>query len=139
MAKKHKSNRRKSRAITPKDSGPSPLSTQMTKRLLVDHLVDAVDSQAKNLTTKETKQLVIATLDALTNAMERSIMPGGAGTFSLPKVMKITLKTKKAVKSGTMVRSPATGGMVPSKGRPESKSVKIRALTALKRAAAGEN
>lgn len=121
--------KKKSRSTTSKRRGPIPLKTKLTKSQLVKHLVEA---------TGEEKKMVVSTLDALADVMQRSIMPGGVGEFKLPKLLKISLKTKKAIKKGTMVRSPAAGEMVPSKGRPESKSVKIRPLAGLKKAAAGE-
>lgn len=114
------------------------IKTTLTKKQLVEQLVEAVNRTTNKLSNQEAKQLVVTTLDELGSIMRRSIMPGSIGTFNLPLLLKVSLKTRKAIKAGTMVRSPATGGLVPSKGRPKSKSVKIRALSSLKKAAAGE-
>lgn len=139
MAKAKKS-RKKSRSINKSKKGSGgvkPLKTKMTKRQLVEHIAAVVEGTSPP--SREARQRVARTLDVLTETMSRSIMPGGFGTFMLPKLLKVTLKTRKAIKKGTMVRSPATGGMVPSKGRPESQSVKIRPLALLKKAAAGQS
>ena len=118
------------------------IRVKMTKSQLTAYLVGYVENQEEDITSSITsrnmKKLITATMDGLTDAIQKSIRPGGVGEFMMPRMFKVTLKTKKAIKKGTMVRSPATGGMVPSKGRPASKRVKIRALVNLKKAAAGE-
>lgn len=112
------------------------LKTKLTKKQLINHLAMAV--RGDDVVDPKIKQIVIATLDALADTMARSLMPGGIGIFMVPKLFKITLRTKKEIKKGTMVRSPASGEMVPSRGRPESQSVKIRPLVMLKKAALGD-
>ena len=137
MAKK-----RKNKGARPAAKGSKTIKTKMTKSQLTAYLVSYVEEQEEEITSEITskgmKKLITATMDGLTDAIQKSICPGGAGEFMMPRMFKVTLKTKKAIKKGTMVRSPATGGMVPSKGRPASKRVKIRALVNLKKAAAGE-
>ncbi len=135
---------RKKRGSRPaaKMAGSKTIKTKMTKSQLIGYLVSYVEEQEDDITSsissRNMKKIVTATMDGLTDAIQKSICPGGAGEFMMPRMFKVTLKNKKAIKKGTMVRSPATGGMVPSKGRPASKRVKIRALVNLKKAAAGE-
>ncbi len=139
MAKK-----RKKKGVRPaaKMVGSKTIKSKMTKSQLTAYLVSYVENYEEEITSsissKNMKKLITATMDGLTDAIQKSIRPGGAGEFMMPRMFKVTLKTKKAIKKGTMVRSPATGGMVPSKGRPASKRVKIRPLVNLKKAAAGE-
>ncbi len=139
MAKKNK--KKKSRSVETKTTGTKTIKHKMTKSQLTAYLVDYVENQedeiTSQITSKNMKKLVTATMAGLTDAIQKSICPGGAGLFMMPKTFKVTLKAKRAIKKGTMVRSPATGDMVPSKGRPASKSVKIRPLVNLKKAAAG--
>ena len=118
-----------------KSTGLKPIKQKMTKSALIKHITDEVSGDTSN---KETKRIVSATIDELINVIMRSIKPGGYGSFSISKTFKVALREKKAIKKGTMVRSPATGGMVPSKGRPASKRVKINPLKLLKEAAEGK-
>jgi len=133
--------KRKSRSIKTSAGSATltPIKAKLTKKQLTDHLSDAIrDAVNDELSAKDAKRAAVAALDTLTNTMTRSLVPKSVGTFMMPKLFKVELKTRKAIKKGTMVRSPATGGMVPSKGRPETKRVKIKALANLKKAAAGE-
>ena len=118
------------------------IRVKMTKSQLNAYLVNYVENQEEDITaeitSKDMKKLITATIEGLTDAIQKSIRPGGLGEFIMPRTFKVTLRAKKAIKKGTMVRSPATGGMVPSKGRPASKRVKIRPLVNLRKAAAGE-
>lgn len=139
MAKKRKN---KGARPAAKATGSKTIKSKMTKSQLTAYLVNYVEEQEEEITSeitsKNMKKFITATMDGLTDAIQKSIRPGGAGEFMMPRMFKVTLKTKPAIKKGTMVRSPATGGMVPSKGRPASKRVKLRALVNLKKAAAGE-
>ncbi len=138
------SKKRKKRLSQPvaKTTRSKTIKTKMTKTQLTAYLVDYGEKQEDEITSsissKSMKKLITATIAGLTDAIQKSICPGSGGEFMMPRMFKVTLKTKKAIKKGTMVRSPATGGMVPSKGRPESQRVKIRPLANLKKAAAGE-
>lgn len=142
MAKKRKKKGSRSTAVTKTALGSKTIKTKMTKSQLTAYLVSYVEEQEEDITSsissRNMKKLITAMIDGLTDAIQKSICPGGAGEFMMPRMFKVTLRTKKAVKKGTMVRSPATGEMVASKGRPASKRVKIRALVNLKKAAAGE-
>jgi len=59
-----------------------------------------------------------------------------AGEFTLPGLLKISLRKVPARKAGTMIRNPSTGEMVPGAAKPASVRVKIRALSKLKAATA---
>lgn len=132
---KKKSNKRSRSKTT--STGPAPIKNTMTKKQLINHIAAVIEGN--DTPTKDTRRIVQGTLDALADTMARSIMPRGVGSFMLPRLLKIVLKDKKAIKKGTMVRSPASNELVESKGRPASKTVKIRPLAALKKAAAGES
>jgi len=137
-----KRRKKRSRSTTPKATGTKIIKTKMTKSQLTAYLVSYVENQEEDITSSITsrnmKKLITATMDGLTDAIQKSIRPSGAGEFMMARTFKVTLRAKKAIKKGTMVRSPATGKMVPSKGRPASKRVKIRPLVNLRKAAAGE-
>ncbi len=136
MSKKNK----RSRPTMTKRS--ETLKSKLTKSQLTAYLVNYVENQedeiTANITSRDMKKLITATMDGLTDVIQKSIRPGGIGTFILSKTFKVSLRAKKAIKKGTMVRSPATGELVPSKGRPASKRVKMNPLVNLKKAAAGE-
>ena len=139
---KKRNKKSRSRSTTPKATGAKTIKSKMTKAQLTAYLVSYVENQEEDITSEITsrnmKKLITATMDGLLDAIQKSIRPGSGGEFMMPRMFKVTLRTKKAIKKGTMVRSPATGEMVPSKGRPTSKRVKIRPLVNLKKAAAGE-
>lgn len=132
--------KRKSRSMKTKERGPRAIKTKLTKRQLVDHIVThaKLDDSDLDLSTRDARRIVTNVLDGLGDAMERSVAPRGIGTFALPGLFKVSLRERKAIKPGTMVRNPATGEMRPSKGRPASKRVKINALKRLRQAATGE-
>jgi hypothetical protein len=64
-----------------------------------------------------------------------SVHAKGIGEFTLPGLLKVTLRKVPARKAGTLVRNPATGEMVPAAAKPASVRVKIRPLSKLKSAA----
>jgi hypothetical protein len=64
-----------------------------------------------------------------------SVHPRGVGEFTLPGVLKVTLRKVPARKAGTLIRNPSTGEMVPGAAKPASVRVKVRALSKLKGAA----
>ncbi len=75
---------------------------------------------------------VFQTLEAV---MLGSVHPRGVGEFTLPGLLKITLRKVPARKAGTLVRNPATGELVKAAAKPASVRVKVRALSKLKKAA----
>ena len=98
----------------------------LTKSALINLLAEQNDIPRKTATG------VFNTLESL---MLGSIVPRGAGEFTLPGLLKVTLRKVPARKAGTLVRNPATGEMMKSAAKPASVRVKIRALSKLKVAA----
>ena len=98
----------------------------LTKSALINLLSEQNDSPRK------TAVGIFNTLEAV---MLGSIRPRGVGEFTLPGLLKITLRKVPARKAGTLVRNPATGEMMKSAAKPASVRVKIRALSKLKTAA----
>jgi nucleoid DNA-binding protein len=74
-------------------------------------------------------------LATLENAVLGSVHPRGVGEFTLPGLLKVTLRKVPARKAGTMIRNPATGEMMAGAAKPASVRVKVRALSKLKAAA----
>jgi nucleoid DNA-binding protein len=98
----------------------------MTKSALINLIAEQNDIPRK------TAVGVFATLEAV---MLGSIHPRGAGEFTLPGLLKITLRKVPARKAGTLIRNPATGEMMKGAAKPASVRVKVRALSKLKSAA----
>jgi nucleoid DNA-binding protein len=103
-----------------------PVKETMTKAALINHIAE------QNELPRKTAAAVYATLE---NAFLGSVHPKGAGEFTLPGLLKVTLRKVPARKAGTLVRNPATGEMVKAAAKPASVRVKIRALSKLKTAA----
>ena len=74
--------------------------------------------------------------ETLASLMQGSVHPKGVGEFTLPGLIKITLRKVPARPAGTMIRNPATGEMVKAAAKPASVRVKARPLSKLKTAAA---
>jgi nucleoid DNA-binding protein len=102
-----------------------PVKEALTKSALVNLLME------QNGLTRATAQGVLATIEG---AMTGSIHPKGVGEFTLPGLLKISLRKVPARKAGTMIRNPSTGEMVPGAAKPASVRVKIRPLSKLKAA-----
>ncbi len=77
-----------------------------------------------------TRKDVVATCDALTDVMVKSVKKHGA--FNQLGLLKLTLVKKPAVAGGKLVRNPFTGDMVKQKARPASRTVRVRPLKAMK-------
>ena len=103
-----------------------PVKEALTKSGLVNLIAD------KNGVTRDVAKGVLATIEG---AMMGSIHPRGVGEFTLPGVLKISLRKVPARKAGTLIRNPSTGEMVPGAAKPASVRVKIRPLAKLKAAA----
>lgn len=103
-----------------------PMKEALTKSALVNLIAD------ENGVTRDVARGVLASIE---NAMMGSIHPRGVGEFTLPGVLKISLRKVPARKAGTMIRNPSTGEMVPGAAKPASVRVKIRPLSKLKAAA----
>jgi nucleoid DNA-binding protein len=104
-----------------------PVKDTLTKSALINLI-----SQQNDI-SRETAKGVLTTLE---NALLGSVHPRGAGEFTLPGLLKVTLRKVPARKAGTLIRNPSTGEMMPGAAKPASMRVKIRALSKLKTAAA---
>jgi nucleoid DNA-binding protein len=104
-----------------------PVKQAMTKSALINLIAE------ENELPRKTAVSVYKTLE---NAFLGSVHPRGLGEFTLPGLLKVSLRKVPARKAGTLVRNPATGEMVPASAKPASVRVKIRALSKLKTAAA---
>jgi nucleoid DNA-binding protein len=102
-----------------------PVKEALTKTALVNLIAE------NNGLTKDVARGVLATIET---AMIGSIHPRGVGEFTLPGLLKISLRKVPARKAGTLIRNPSTGEMVPGAAKPASVRVKIRPLSKLKAA-----
>lgn len=102
-----------------------PVKEALTKTALVNLIADQ---------NGVTKAVAKGVLDTIENAMAGSIHPRGVGEFTLPGLLKISLRKVPARKAGTLIRNPSTGEMVPGAAKPASVRVKIRPLSKLKAA-----
>jgi nucleoid DNA-binding protein len=102
-----------------------PVKEALTKTALVNLIAE------QNGLTRSVAQGVLATIEG---AMTGSLHPRGIGEFTLPGLLKVTLRKVPARKAGTMIRNPSTGQMVAGAAKPASVRVKIRPLSKLKAA-----
>ena len=103
-----------------------PIKATMTKSALINLIAEENDIPRK------TAVGVYATIE---NLFMGSIHPKGVGEFTLPGLLKVSLRKVPARKAGTLIRNPATGEMMKAAAKPASVRVKIRALSKLKTAA----
>ncbi len=113
---------------TSKPEAPSvrPVKETLTKSALINLIAE------ENEIPRKTAAGVFATLEGV---FLGSVHPRGVGEFTLPGLLKVTLRKVPARKAGTLIRNPATGEMMKSEAKPASMRVKIRALSKLKAAA----
>ena len=114
------------RAAKAEPAAVRPVKETYTKSALISHI-----AQQHELSRK-TAAAIYATLE---NVFLGSVHPRGVGEFTLPGLLKVTLRKVPARKAGTLVRNPATGEMVKAAAKPASVRVKIRPLSKLKAAA----
>jgi len=117
------------KATSKSNAGVRPVKETMTKSALVSAIAEANDVSRKAAS---------GMLDTLINVMMGSVHPRGVGEFTLPGVLKVTLRKVPARKAGTLIRNPATGEMMKAAAKPASVRVKVRALSKLKKTAKGE-
>jgi len=86
-----------------------PVKDALTKSALVNLIAE------ENGVTRDVARGVLATIE---NVMTGSIHPRGVGEFTLPGLLKISLRKVPARKAGTMIRNPSTGEMVPGAAKP---------------------
>ena len=127
--KKATSTAKKKTSTSANKAAPAPLrpvKETMTKSALMSHIAEANGLSRKQITE------VFSTLESV---MLGSVHSKGVGEFTLPGLLKITLRKVPARKAGTMIRNPATGEMMKAAAKPASVRVKVRALSKLKTAA----
>ena len=112
---------------TSKSSTYSPVKSTLTKSALLN-----IIAQENNISRKQASEI----LSTFENVVLGSVHPKGAGEFTLPGLLKVTLRKVPARKAGTLIRNPATGEMMKAAAKPASVRVKVRALSKLKAAAA---
>ena len=105
-----------------------PVKETFTKAALINLIA------AQNDIPRKTALGVFATLESV---LLGSVHPRGVGEFTLPGLLKVTLRKVPARRAGTLVRNPATGEMVKGAAKPANMRVKIRALSKLRTAASG--
>lgn len=116
----------KAKAASKDTQAVRPIKESLSKSALVNRIAE------ENGVTRDVAKGALASIE---NAMMGSIHPRGAGEFTLPGFLKVTLRKVPARKAGTMIRNPSTGEMVPGAAKPASVRVKVRALAKLKAAA----
>jgi hypothetical protein len=113
-------------ARKPESAPIRPIKETLTKSALINQLAEQNDIPRK------TAAAVYASLEGL---FLGSVHPRGVGEFSLPGLLKVSLRKVPARKAGTLVRNPSNGEMIKAAAKPASIRVKIRALSKLKTAA----
>jgi nucleoid DNA-binding protein len=103
-----------------------PVKDTLTKSALINLIAEENDLPRKT---------AVGVFDTLEKTLLGSIHPRGVGEFTLPGLLKVTLRKVPARKAGTLVRNPATGEMVKGAAKPASVRVRIRPLSKLKAAA----
>lgn len=119
----------KKKTTAKKAVAPAPakaVKEKLTKSALVGLLAEQNDL---------TRVQVNGVLSSLEDLMMGSLRPRGIGEFTLPGMLKITLRKVPARKAGTLVRNPATGEMMKAAAKPASVRVKVRPLSKLKNSA----
>ncbi len=116
----------KAKTSKPAAATVRPVKETLTKSALINLIAEQNDIPRK------TAAGVFATLESV---FLGSVHPRGVGEFTLPGLLKVTLRKVPARKAGTLIRNPATGEMMKGAAKPASVRVKIRALSKLKSAA----
>jgi nucleoid DNA-binding protein len=105
-----------------------PVKETLTKAALINLIAEQNDIPRKT---------AVGVFSTLESVLLGSVHPRGVGEFTLPGLLKVSLRKVPARRAGTLVRNPATGEMVKGAAKPASMRVKIRALSKLKTAASG--
>lgn len=108
-----------------KAASPKPIKETLSKSGLIAHIAEVSDVSAKD---------VRAVLAALEGAMHGSISKKGAGSFTLPGILKITA-TKVPAKPKRKGINPFTKEEVWFAAKPATTKLKVRPLKKLKDAA----
>jgi len=81
--------------------------------------------------TELSRKQVAAVLEELGNLIEKQLSKKGPGNFTVPGLMKLKIREKKAQPAG-MRKNPFTGEMKMSPAKPASRAVRITAVKKLK-------
>ncbi|MFT3763391.1 MAG: HU family DNA-binding protein [Pseudoxanthomonas sp.] len=126
MAKSTKKAAPKKAAKAAKPAAPKPIKEALSKSGLVAHISEAASVAAKDV------RAVLASLEA---AVHASVSKKGAGAFTLPGLLKITVVNVPAKPKRKGI-NPFTKEEVWFAAKPASVKVKVRPLKKLKDAAA---
>ncbi|MEO6263952.1 MAG: HU family DNA-binding protein [Luteimonas sp.] len=126
MAKKKSASKKAAPKAAAKPAAPKPIKTALGKSGLVAHIADATGIAAKD---------VRAVLASLEGAVHGSISRKGAGSFTLPGLLKITAVNMPAKPKRRGI-NPFTKEEQWFAAKPASVKVKVRPLKKLKDAAA---
>lgn len=118
---------KKKTTSTKTEAAVRPVKETLTKSALISLIAEQ---------NEVSRKVANGMFDTLAAVMQGSIHPKGAGEFTLPGLIKVTLRKVPARPAGTLIRNPATGEMVKAAAKPASVRVKVRALSKLKKAAA---
>lgn len=111
----------------PKKSAAKPMKTTAIKTALKKGELYTALADAASLD----KKTIATVVDALEQLMHRHLRKGGAGEFTLPGLLKLTIKRKPATKQRKGV-NPFTGEATVFKAKPARNVVKVRPLKKLK-------
>lgn len=100
----------------------APAAKAPTKSEILSHL---------STKTSLTKKQVGAVFDELAALIKKNIKKGGPGTFTMPGLMKINVRTRPATPARKGI-NPFTGEMTTFKAKPARRVVKVTALKGLK-------
>ena len=103
-----------------------PVKATLTKSALINLIAEENDIPRKT---------AVGVYSTIENLFMGSVHPKGVGEFTLPGLLKVSLRKVPARKAGTLIRNPATGEMMKATAKPASVRVNIRALSKLKPAA----
>ena len=112
-----------------KKTGKPETSVRVIKQTLTKSALIELIAEQNDIPRKT----AIGVFNTLESVMLGSVHPRGVGEFTLPGLLKITLRKVPARKAGTLIRNPATGEMMKGAAKPASMRVKIRALSKLQR------
>jgi nucleoid DNA-binding protein len=77
------------------------------------------------------RKQVAAVLEELGNLIEKQLSKKGPGNFTVPGLMKLKIREKKAQPAG-MRKNPFTGEMKMAPAKPASRGIRITAVKKLK-------
>lgn len=126
MAKKKAAKKKSASKAAAKPAATKPIKEALTKSGLVAHLSDTSGVAARD---------VRAVMSALEGAVAGSVSKKGAGTFTLPGLLKITVVNVPAKPKRRGI-NPFTKEEQTFAAKPASVKVKVRPLKKLKDAAA---